>query len=57
MQVLIIDDSLRDAADPTKDHSTSGFEITEACNGREGLDRLSQLSHVELVLVDWNMHH
>ena len=32
-----------------------GFEVHEAGNGREGLDRLAELGTVDLVLVDWNM--
>lgn len=55
MHALIIDDSramrriLRQIVEPM------GFDIVEAGNGREGLDRLAETSDVELVLVDWNM--
>ena len=31
------------------------FEIIEACNGQEGLDRLHEQGTVDIVLVDWNM--
>jgi two-component system chemotaxis response regulator CheY len=33
----------------------AGYEVAEAANGREGLDRLEQLGGAELALVDWNM--
>ena len=55
MQALIIDDSravrmligaaLRD----------QGFEVFEAGNGQEGLEKLQHNPEVRLVLVDWNM--
>lgn len=32
-----------------------GFEVFEAGNGREGLDRLRSTGPLDLVLVDWNM--
>jgi len=32
-----------------------GFEVAEAGNGREGLERLRQSGPIDLVLVDWNM--
>jgi two-component system chemotaxis response regulator CheY len=32
-----------------------GFEVQEASNGREGLDRLHQQGCADLVMVDWNM--
>jgi two-component system chemotaxis response regulator CheY len=32
-----------------------GYEVTEACNGCEGLERLEQLGLPDIVLVDWNM--
>jgi two-component system chemotaxis response regulator CheY len=32
-----------------------GFEVTEAANGLEGLDRLQEDPHVDVALVDWNM--
>ena len=55
MRALIIDDSramrriLRGIVEPM------GFEVSEAGNGRQGLEQLNQLEDVELVLVDWNM--
>lgn len=32
-----------------------GFEVAEAGNGREGLERLRQVALPEVILVDWNM--
>jgi two-component system chemotaxis response regulator CheY len=32
-----------------------GFEVAEAVNGRDALERLKQLGAPELMLVDWNM--
>lgn len=32
-----------------------GFEITEAGDGQQALDRLNQGEQVDLMLVDWNM--
>jgi two-component system chemotaxis response regulator CheY len=56
MYALIIDDSramrriLRQSVEPL------GFQIVEAGDGQEGLERLEQYHpDVELTLVDWNM--
>jgi two-component system chemotaxis response regulator CheY len=35
--------------------SQAGFEVTDAGNGVEGLERLAQLGRPDVVLVDWNM--
>jgi two-component system chemotaxis response regulator CheY len=32
-----------------------GFEVAEAGNGREALERLRQIGKVDVALVDWNM--
>lgn len=32
-----------------------GFEILEAGNGKEALEKLSQAPSVQLALIDWNM--
>jgi two-component system chemotaxis response regulator CheY len=32
-----------------------GFEVFEAANGREGLQRLQEHGKFDLALVDWNM--
>ena len=55
MNALIIDDSramrrvLRRIVEPL------GFAVTEAGDGREGLNQLSEMDTVDLILVDWNM--
>jgi two-component system chemotaxis response regulator CheY len=54
MRALVIDDSRTVRLIVGKILTELGFEVTEAANGREGLDRLRQ-DPVELVLVDWNM--
>jgi two-component system chemotaxis response regulator CheY len=33
----------------------AGFEVVEAANGAQALDRLQTSGKVELALVDWNM--
>lgn len=33
----------------------AGFEVGEAANGREGLERLMATGKPELLVVDWNM--
>jgi two-component system chemotaxis response regulator CheY len=32
-----------------------GFEIVEACNGVEAMQRLRDVGQVDVMLVDWNM--
>jgi two-component system chemotaxis response regulator CheY len=32
-----------------------GYEVSEAANGREGLQRLQENVKIDLALVDWNM--
>jgi two-component system chemotaxis response regulator CheY len=32
-----------------------GFEVLEAANGRQGLQRLQESGKIDLALVDWNM--
>jgi two-component system chemotaxis response regulator CheY len=32
-----------------------GFEVVEAGNGREGIERLQETGKFDLALVDWNM--
>lgn len=55
MNALIIDDSramrrvLRRIVEPL------GFAVTEAGDGREGLNQLGEMDTVDLILVDWNM--
>jgi two-component system chemotaxis response regulator CheY len=55
MNALIIDDSramrrvLRRIVEPL------GFAVTAAGDGQEGLNQLSEMDAVDLILVDWNM--
>ena len=55
MKTLIIDDSramrriLRQIVEPL------GFQVTEAGDGIEGLNRLVEMGHVDVGFVDWNM--
>lgn len=55
MRALVIDDSRAMRAIIRKTLTEVGVEVVEAGDGREGLERLRQVSDVELVLVDWNM--
>jgi two-component system chemotaxis response regulator CheY len=55
MRALVIDDSRTVRVIVSKILVEAGFEVVEAGNGREGLDRLRQTPDVDLILVDWNM--
>ena len=55
MRVLIVDDSKSMRMILRKAMQEVGFEITEAGDGQEALDRLNQGEEVDLMLVDWNM--
>jgi two-component system, chemotaxis family, chemotaxis protein CheY len=55
MNGLIIDDSRAMRTILGKILKSLGFETAEAANGSEGLERLSNGSPPDLVLVDWNM--
>ncbi len=55
MRALIIDDSAVMRRIMKLNLSVMGFEIFEASNGREGLDRLREMTNADLVMVDWNM--
>jgi two-component system chemotaxis response regulator CheY len=55
MRVLVIDDSRTIRGILRRILSQAGFEVTEAANGREALERLDQLGTPDLALVDWNM--
>ncbi len=55
MKALIVDDSRatrRVIGDILRDLE---YEVVEAGNGREALERLSSLGMPDVVLVDWNM--
>ena len=55
MRALVIDDSavtrgiIKQILDPM------GFEVFEAGDGQEGLDRVRELDGLDLILLDWNM--
>jgi two-component system chemotaxis response regulator CheY len=55
MRALVIDDSRAIRLVIGNILRELGMSVVEAANGREGLDRMTQDSQVELVLVDWNM--
>jgi two-component system chemotaxis response regulator CheY len=55
MRALIVDDSRAMRTLLRNIMRDLGFEVTEAANGLEGLDRLQEDPHVDVALVDWNM--
>ena len=55
MHALVIDDSRAMRLILGRMLRELGLDVTEAANGREGLDRLDGGLLPELVLVDWNM--
>lgn len=55
MNALIVDDSKSMRMLLSKTLKEIGFEVTEAADGQEAVDRLNQGESVDLMLVDWNM--
>jgi two-component system chemotaxis response regulator CheY len=55
VKALIVDDSRAMRTLLRNIMRELGFEVTEAANGLEGLDRLQEDPHVDVALVDWNM--
>ncbi len=55
MRALVIDDSRAMRTIIKGMVKSCGLDVTEAGNGREGLDRLSETDAVAVALVDWNM--
>ena len=55
MQVLVVDDSKTIRSILRVYLTKWGFEVTEAVNGVDALAQLKQMTHADLVLVDWNM--
>ena len=55
MKALIIDDSKAMRSILSRMLQGLGFEVSEASNGREGMQRLQAMGKVDLALVDWNM--
>ncbi len=55
MRALVVDDSRAMRTILKKILLDIGYEVAEAGHGLEGLERLKEVSDVELDLVDWNM--
>lgn len=55
MTVLVIDDSMAMRALLKRILNGSGFEVIEASDGGEGLERLRGRDDIQAVLVDWSM--
>ena len=55
MRALIIDDSKAMRSILSRMLRGLNFEVSEAANGREGLQRLQENGKIDLALVDWNM--
>ena len=56
MRALVVDDSRAIRGIVGRIVKAAGFEIVEAGNGREALDRLREGGgSIDLALVDWNM--
>jgi two-component system chemotaxis response regulator CheY len=55
MHALIVDDSTTMRMILRAHLKKLGFEVTEAINGRDALDRLKAMVTADLVMVDWNM--
>jgi two-component system chemotaxis response regulator CheY len=55
MHALVVDDSKTIRMLLKEQLKGLGFEVTEAVDGRQALNRLKNMTQVDLVLVDWNM--
>lgn len=55
MKALVIDDSRAVRMILRKYLQDLGFEVVEAEDGQQALDRLSEFPDIALALVDWNM--
>lgn len=55
MQAIVIDDSSITRAVLRGMLEEIGFEVSEAGDGREALERLRRIGLPDLALVDWNM--
>jgi two-component system chemotaxis response regulator CheY len=55
MRALVIDDSRAMRALLARILGELGFDVSEASNGREGLEHLQKHGVPDVVLVDWNM--
>jgi two-component system chemotaxis response regulator CheY len=52
---LVVDDSRAQRSMLRRLLDDRGFEVHEAGDGGQGVDRLRELGPVDLILVDWNM--
>ena len=55
MRALVIDDSKAMRSILSRMLRGLGFEVLEAANGCEGMQRLQENGKIDLALVDWNM--
>lgn len=55
MRALVVDDSRAIRSIISRTLVELGFAVAEAGNGREALDRLTELGTAQLAMVDWNM--
>ncbi len=55
MKALVVDDSKAIRVILGKMLRGFGFEIFEACNGVDALERLGEIGEPDLMCVDWNM--
>ena len=55
MKALVIDDSRAMRTIIGQILRSIGYEVADASNGREGLQRISEIGPLNLILVDWNM--
>jgi two-component system, chemotaxis family, chemotaxis protein CheY len=55
MRALVIDDSRATRCVVGNYMKQLGYEVTEAADGQQGLDRIRELGVPDIVLVDWNM--
>jgi two-component system chemotaxis response regulator CheY len=55
LKALVIDDSRAMRTIIGQILKSIGYEVADAGNGREGLQRVSEVGPLNLILVDWNM--
>ena len=55
MKALVIDDSRAMRTIIGQILRSIGYEVVDASNGREGLQRVSEVGPLSLILVDWYM--
>lgn len=55
MHALVVDDSSAMRMVLKKIMRDAGYEVSEAVDGSDALNKLKEVGSVELMLVDWNM--